>query len=157
MEPKIMSELYGEFDVDEIPDNPFNIDEEGEYTGIVSKSEIRTTQGKGDDPGLTKWVVTYEDTDEDSSQYGKNVSEWLTIYPDLTSADLAELDPSDRKQVIRDLSRVKNRLKSLGYENGQVSSVEDVTDTEVEFVVVKQTDKNDDEKHYYNVKFVKAT
>jgi len=151
-----MSQLYGEMDVDQIPDNPFNIDEEGSYTGNVSKSEMRTTQGKGDEPGLTKWVITYEDTDEDSAQFGKNASEWLTTYPDMTPDDLAELAPADRKQVIRDLSRVKNRLKSLGFEDGQVSSVEDVVGIDVEFVIVKQTDKNDDEKHYFNIKFVKA-
>lgn len=147
--------LFGKLDVDQVPDDPFAVGE-GTYSGIVSSAQTRQTQ-----EGVDKFIVNYEVQEPEDSEYvGNNASEWFTYYPDLTESDLAEMDPRDRQQVNRDMASLKRRLKHLGLDDEQLDLeaeeiAELITGVAVDFAVGAKPDKNDPDKIYYNIKYVR--
>lgn len=144
--------IFGSLDVDDIPDDPYFTDE-GVYKGVVSRAETTTTRA-----GLDKIVIEYTlddyDPDEGDDDYsGNTVSEWYDHYPHITKSELTSMDPKERKKVLLALSRVKNRIKHLGFDpEDENFSLKDTIDTEVTLGV--RVSENDEGRKFSNVRYV---
>lgn len=148
--------IFGSLDVDDIPDDPYFTDE-GVYDAVVTRAETTTTRA-----GLDKIVFEYTlddyEPDEGEEDYsGNTVSEWHDHYPHITKSELSSMDPKERKKVIQALSRVKNRIKHLGFDpDNPEFTLKDTIDTEVRVGVrVSESDKEGFEgRKFSNVRYV---
>lgn len=144
-----MSGLFGDIDANDIPDDPFFI-EDGTYLTTLTEVKKVAVADKPHDGLAFKYVVI----DEDSEFEGNNIQDWKNIYPDLTEDDV---NPDIRK----DLARTKQRLIQLGLSNEEINS-DDVVDILQErvgeefLVTVKNSTSQDGTKSYRNVTFVKV-
>jgi len=98
--------LFGEIDLDEVPEDPFYV-APGTYIAHVTKASIQQPKKQGSKPGL---AVQFTIDDENAGQFdGQTVSTWNTVFPDATKTDLEE-NPKMRKQM----SYLRKYLTDLG-------------------------------------------
>lgn len=140
--------LFGDVDVNEVPDDPFFVDN-GTY--LATLTEIKTVaKNSGDGHGLAmKWVIT----DEDSEYNGSNVQDWKNVYPDLTADDVTP-------EIKADLSRLKQRLTQFGVTEEDMDNWDEevaagYVGTEAYITVKNTTNQDDPSKKYRNVTFVR--
>lgn len=136
--------LMGNVDPEDIPNDPFYV-APGTYDCIVTDARIQTK-----DDGTTSLVLRYT-IDDDSEFSGNSVKEWKTIFPDLTED---EMTPDIRKE----LSRLKQRLLSLGVPESEMSKLdpEDLKGIECKVTFTENVSSKDPTRKFTNVTFVKV-
>ncbi len=142
-----MGNLFGDIDVNEIPEDPFHVDD-GTYLSVLT--EIKAVQRNSD--GQHGIAVKFSITEEDSEFEGNTLNAWKNYYPDLTEEDLTP-------EVKKDLSRLKQFLTQLGVPEEDMDNFLENTDDYIGgeyYVTVKNTtDTRDPSKKYRNVTYIR--
>lgn len=134
--------LFGDIDPEEIPNDPNHVDP-GTYECEVTRAQFVTTND-----GRHGLSLQYTITD-DSDFHGTPIREWKIFYPGITSD---ELTPEIRK----DLSRLKQRLLSLGVPEAAQNSLDpkELLGIRCNVTVYEGTNRNDPTRKYTNVQTV---
>jgi hypothetical protein len=109
--------IFGKLDARNVSTNPFFV-EEGEYTGVVESAKIVENKEKE----KTQLIISYKITDKGNKYYGKLVTEWFTIYPEMDEETYASLSPEEQGIVDRNNTNVKRRLCGWSKPDGTVVS-----------------------------------
>ncbi len=140
--------LFGNVDVNEVPDDPFWVDN-GTYLAVLTEVKVVDNEEK-DVHGLAfKWIITEDDSEFDGNQ----VQDWKNIYPNLNEEDVT-------KEIKADLSRLKNRLTQIGVTEEEMASdeldyLQEYVSTEAYITVKNTTNQDDPSKKYRNITFVR--
>lgn len=135
--------LFGELDVDEVPNDPFYVAPDTYKAVLTEVNRVMTKDGSKE--GLSfKWVI-----DEPDSEYnGNNVQDWKNIYPNITRDQVTPM-------VKKDNARLKQRLTEMGIPEEDMNSFLDDLDKyigmEAYITVIEQRDKKDPDKRYTNI------
>ena len=142
-----MGNLFGDIDVNEIPEDPFHVDD-GTYLSVLT--EVKAVQRNSD--GQHGLAFKFSITEEDSEFEGNTLNAWKNFYPDLTEDDFTP-------EVKKDLSRLKGFLLSLGVPEEDLNEFAENTDQYIGteyYVTVKNTvDSKDPSKKYRNITSVR--
>ena len=158
-----MSEnLFGSLDVDDIPDDPY-FTGEGVYDAVVTRAEATETRA-GEPKIVFEYTIDeYEPgEDEDGNPLpdysGNTLSEWWDHYPFMTKSELTTMDSKERKKVLTTMSRVKNRIKHLGFDpDDDDFIIKNLVDVEVRIGVRVNEGTGDNEgRKFSNVRYVRA-
>lgn len=149
--------IFGSLDAKSIPDNPYHVDA-GEYRALVTNAYFH----RNEDKDLDQLVIVYTIQDETSKFHNRSVSDWFTIFPQLTEEEVALLSPEEERKVEGAMSAVRRRLCGQPKFNrpGLGVPVEDLNDpewdpktlmnTEVDLAVVNSGEENE----YTNIRWV---
>jgi len=130
--------LFGDLDMDEIPENPFFI-EEGYYPFVVTKAKwerFEPNDGSGNVFHNTTYTVNIDDPG--SIYNGKPVQQRFARYPDITRAKLEEMNPQDKQKVLESLSRHMEFLRGIGLGETEISVAGDSEDSTIEVVLQRR-------------------
>jgi hypothetical protein len=103
--------IFGDLDVDSIPDNP-NYVKGGRYLATPVKSEIRHTKEDSKHSVVITWAIT----SEESEYHGRYVQQWLDYPLWKFDKEVDELTPDMKRQ----LSRIKATCKAVGITDDQL-------------------------------------
>lgn len=151
-------ELWGSLDVDDIPEDPYFVDE-GAYNATVTRAETTETRD-GDAKAIIEYTLDDYEPEEDQEDYsGQSVTEWFDRYPDLTKSELAAMPGSERKEILQKMSRLRNRIGHLGFDLNDPKvakefEISHLMDTEVGLTIKVNSGK--DGRRFSNVSYVKA-
>jgi len=126
--------LFGDLDMDEIPENPFFI-EEGYYQFIVTKAqweEYTPNDGSGNVYNNTTYTVTVDVPD--SAYHAKPVQQRFARYPNISRAELEEMEPKAKQDVLAALSRHINFLRGLGLSETEINQTGESEEATLELV-----------------------
>lgn len=143
--------LFGDIDVDEVPDDPFHVDD-GTYLAVLTEAKKITAQSEDKNHGVAlKFVIQEEDSEFDGSQ----LNLWRNHYPDLTQEDLT-------KEIKQDLARLKLTMTQIGVSNEEMNRADffeevlpNYVGTEAYITVKNTTAQDDPSKKYRNVTFIR--
>ena len=151
--------LFGSLDVNEIPEDPFWVDN-GKYFAVLQSWKKADNEEKNTHGLVMRWQIQEPDSDFD----GSFVDDWKTTYPGLTEEQLEDMEQETKNNCKKDLSRLRQRLTQVGV------SVEDMEDdnfgdegdelsaqyvgTEAYITVRNTPDKNVPSRNYRNITFV---
>lgn len=142
--------LFGDIDANEIPEDPFFV-EDGTYLAVLT--EVKSVEKKdGSGHGLAfTWVINEEDSEFNENQ----LRDWKNYYPELTEDEVT-------KEIKADLSRLKQRLNQIGVadeemndENFVEAILPQYVGTEAYVTVKNSTAKDDPNKKYRDITFVR--
>lgn len=147
-----MSNLFGDIDASEVPNDPFYVAPDTYYCKLVEAKRVvvKNPRPNGAEEGLAfRWQIDESDSPFD----GLNIQDWKNIYPNITKD---ELTPEIRK----DNARLKARLLEMGVPEsemaGLLDNLEDLVGLEAYVTVVETTDKRDPEKKFTNITKVRV-
>jgi|SRR3990170_1071550 len=148
--------IFGELDAEKIPTNPFWV-EEGEYRAQITKAEI--SQNK--DGTKTNLIIAFTILNADSEFEGKEVRQYLQIYPELTKESYKLLPVEERKIINRNMTNLKKLLcgqpemerKGLGVDPAELDSDEWDPKTLVNLEVNIAVQNSGEEGQYTNLKW----
>jgi hypothetical protein len=142
--------LFGDTDVDSIPDDPFFVPA-GTYDAVLTKWGVikkKTSDGQG-----VSAQFTIED-DEAGSYDGMSLSRWVDVYPDATKEE-AEVDETIRKAQVY----LRQHLTQMGVpreEHATFDDFESYIGNSYRLTVTNSTDSNDPDKKYSNIQKIQA-
>lgn len=113
---------FGDLDIDEIPDDPFHI-ENNVYRWIITKAEFRTSKDNQTGRDRTSANITFNVNNHDSEYHGRPVPQYFTIYPGLTRDDFENMDSETRANVKRNLSNYKMMLRAFKLSESEIVSI----------------------------------
>jgi hypothetical protein len=117
--------VFGELDVDDVPDDPFHIDD-NRYNWLVTKAQFKTHELKDEqartaamnngEPSLIYKAYFTVQVDEPTSEFhGKPLPLQFNIYPWLTRQKLEDMTDMERKGRIQEnMSRFKEFARGIG-------------------------------------------
>lgn len=142
--------LFGDIDTTEVPDDPFFV-AAGTYGSVLAEA-VKKESNDGERVGLSfRWVI-----EEECEFEGKNISDWLAIFPDASWSDLTN---SQKSQA----SNTKKRLLELGVSEDEMDglleadNLSELVGLTADVTVKNTTDKNDADKKYTNITKVTLT
>lgn len=127
-----MTSIFGDLDIDEVPDDPFFI-ENGTYNWIVTKSSWKTvkpTDGS-DEYTLANYVVAIND--EASPFHGKSVPQSFRL---LVGVNTKEMEPEQLIKAKETASRHKQWLRGLGVSETEMGELS--ADTTADIIVGRE-------------------
>lgn len=117
-----MGGLFGPLNVDEVPDDPYFI-ENGTYQFLVTAASIKTSQSNNSDEKYTNVIFKLKIDQPGSKYHGQPNTQSFRVYPELTAEDYAELDKEDQLKIDRNASNLKVFLRALGFSETSMGSL----------------------------------
>lgn len=151
--------IFGELDIDEIPDDPFFI-ENGTYTFLITKAAWKTiTSTDGSDPyTLANYGLSVND--ETSEFHGKPVQQTFRVYPTLTREVFKEMTSEQQAEIKTNSSRHKVFLRGFGVSETEMDQLNAETTPEMmvgreatgDYKLNKSTDGSKTYRNIYNLR-----
>ena len=165
-----MTSVFGDLDLDEIPDDPYFI-ENGTYKWRVLSCEYKTAnpteKDKENYPGYyelsgddkkTSIIFNLVVNDPTSKFHGRKQPIYLPVFPRINQALLEELSPEEHGRITDSLSRVKQTLRGFGLSETEIRQFNQETgpDLTVGRLCTAEFNSNEkDGKNYKNVRNIK--
>src|SRR5688500_13641735 len=143
MEGTVIMSIFGDMDVDDIPEDPYYV---APSTYWAMCTEAKQTKFEGNDDTFISFTWTIDEPDNE--YHGKNLQKLYKIYPGKSKSDLTAKE-------IQGLSWLKKMLRrGFDLSESEIKSVElsDLVGTGAYVTSVVNDDKNDSTKKYVNVR-----
>jgi hypothetical protein len=149
-----MTGIFGSLDLDQIPEDPFWV-AKGEYRALITNAFYSYNDGKDEHQLVIAYTIQSE-----GDFFNSPVREWFRYYDNPTEEWMDSLPSSEKAQVIKDLSAIRQRLcgnkrrgtKGLGIDPSELGDFkpEDLINIEVDIAVINRGNDNE----FTNVKWV---